>query len=131
MVDVYMCSGECRSQSIWSDQNDKFNKQCSCCGVAETRDVEIQLVHEVTGETKQHVMKRVSACGCAATKCAATEEQIVKIEEDVLEEVQKVGADIKAELKEELSQEEFDNVREAVRDDVRGLKAKISGLFGF
>jgi hypothetical protein len=131
MIEVYMCSGECRSQSIWSDINDTFNRQCSCCGVAETQDVEIQLVHQETGEIKQHVMKRVTACGCTATKCAATEEQIVKMEEEVLEEVQKAGAEIKAELKEELSKEEFETVREAVREDVRGLKAKITELFGF
>jgi hypothetical protein len=131
MIEVYMCSGECRSQSIWSDLNDKFNRQCSCCGVAETQDVEIELIHQETGEIKQHIMKRVTACGCTATKCAATEEQIVKIEEEVLEEVQKAGADIKAELKEELSKEEFETVREAVREDVRGLKAKITELFGF
>merc|ERR1711997_68358 len=101
--DVYMCSGECRSQSIWSDQNDKFNKQCSCCGVAKTEDVEIELTEVETGATKKNV----------------------------LDEVQKAGAEIKAELREELGKEEFETVREAVREDVRGLKAKITELFGF
>jgi len=125
MHDVYMCSGECRSQSIWSDQNDKFNKQCSCCGVAKTEDVEIELTEVETGATKMHVMKRVSACGCTATRCDAG------LEKDVLDEVQKAGAEIKAELKEELGKEEFETVREAVREDVRGLKAKITELFGF
>ena len=131
MVEVFMCSGECRSASIWSDQNDKFNKQCSCCGVAETEDVEIELVHQVTGETKTHVMKQICACGCAATKCAVSEEQLQEIEANVLDEVQAAGADIKADLKEALGQEQFDQIKESVRDDVRGLKAKITDLFGF
>jgi len=82
------------------------------------------MVHAESGERKMHTIKRVTACGCTATRCEA-------LGNEVLDEVQKAGAEIKAELKEELSEEEFENVREAVREDVRGLKAKIGELFGF
>lgn len=111
--------------------SESFNKQCSCCGVAETEDVEIELVHETSGERKTHVMKKICACGCAATKCAATEEQLEKIEEDVIAEIQNTGAELKAELKEELGKETFDQVRDSVKEDVRGLKSRVAELFGF
>lgn len=130
MIEVMMCSGECRSASIWSEQNEQYNKQCACCGVASSEEVEIEIVHPTLG-SKMHKHTKLTGCGCAATKCAATEAQLEELEEKVVEELVEAKEEIKDDMKQKLNKREFKKVKNVLKDQIKDLKQTITGLFGF
>ena len=68
---------------------------------------------------------------CTATKCAATEEQLDQLEEDVLDKIRETGGEIKQELKDDLGKAGFSKVKDEIRDKIKAMKSSISEMFGF
>jgi len=133
-IEVFKCAGECASSSHWSEEHQKYRKQCACCGVGTTTEVEIDIVNVLTKETKKFSMQKIATCGCAATQCEVSAEELNQIKKNIKKEIEDAKSEVKQAIKSEVNETKFSKVQgsissifQEVKDSV---KFQLKGLFG-